>query len=284
MPEPHSRADAAPLKSLPLWRGIRGYKRKESKCFLLRRCIWSYRVPFSRKGKKLLCSTWICFKDCGWQMHCSENYSCQVFFIYYTYINIQCKWVLLGWVFELLPWSSVMELRKDIWNFSSTSAVHHSLEQEMCCSQSCPAGTCFWSSCWDELHKWLRVAYLTSVCRLTTSSSGSGSTTGRGIHRNLQPTQGVIRAPSLFLKEREAGVSVGALLAGQGWVFSKWEKITTNSESPLASSFQLSLEWLFMNNVEPKIINLMSLAEEIFWLSIFSMFYAFLQPRKPLGT
>ena len=35
------------------------------------------------------------------------------FFIYYTCINIQCKWVL-GLVFELLLWSSVMKLRNDM--------------------------------------------------------------------------------------------------------------------------------------------------------------------------
>lgn len=92
-------------------------------------------------------------------------------------------------------------------------------------------------------------------------------TSGKRIHRNLQPTPGVIWAPRLFLKENKAAVSVGALLALWRSVFFGSE-ITVNSASPNVSAwFQLqtqSLEWLFMNNIELQIINLMSLTEEIF--------------------
>lgn len=62
-----------------------------------------------------------------------------------------------------------------IWYFSCIFAAHQSLKQcflwEMCCSQSCPAATCFKNSCWEEHCKLLCLAYLTLPCRLTMSST-----------------------------------------------------------------------------------------------------------------
>lgn len=60
------------------------------------------------------------------------------------------------------------------------------------------------------------------------------------MHRNFRPTQGLICAPSLFLKETETVVSVGAHLAVQGDVFFKSEKTSANSVFPdVSACFQL---------------------------------------------
>lgn len=93
-------------------------------------------------------------------------------FIYYTCINIQCKWVLCL-VFELLLWSLVMKLRKDmmvllylyikVWNSAS---------------YACPALTRSRSICCEGHDKLLCIACLTLPFRLT-ASSWTGSLLGR---------------------------------------------------------------------------------------------------------